>query len=127
MADKNLSFQLISENSCSNEVYMEFESQAHAGLTHSISAGKYTKASGLYSGMPFWIQSNGTYMLWFAKGQWRIGKESYLGTTTSNLHSTNSPPCPESIGSNWKYLDDGEWLDAQGNAKMYKFEGMIDV
>ena len=97
------------------------------GLTHDeqySSAGKYTKANGLYSGMPYWIQSDGTYALWFAKEQWRIGDKSYLGATSVYLHSTNSPLCPESVG-HWKYLDGEEWLDAQGNAQVFKYEGMM--
>ena len=94
---------------------------------HGSKAGKYTKANGLSSGMPFWTSSDGTKALWFTNGQWRIGKKSDLGTTTQYLHSTNSPVCPESVGSHWKYVEGAEWLDAQGNAKMYKYyEGKID-
>ena len=102
---------------------MQLDGQAHD--EQNKKAGKYTKANGLSSGMPYWTSSDGTYALWFTNGKWRIGTESNLGTTTQSLYSTNTPLCPESIGSNWKYLDDGGWLDAQGNAKMYKYEGMV--
>ena len=102
---------------------MQLEGQAHD--KQSSRAGKYTKANGLSSGMPYWMHSDGTNALWFTNGKWRLGAKSWLGTTTQGLHSTNSPPCPESVGSHWKYLDGEEWLDAQGNAKMYKYEGMI--
>ena len=91
----------------------------------ALTAGKYTKANGISSGMPYWIHSDGTYALWFTQGSWRMGRKSNLGTQTSNLKSTNSPLCPEYIGSNWKYGDGEEWLDAQGNAKVYKYRGMI--
>ena len=88
-------------------------------------AGKYTKAKGLSSEMPYWTTTDGTRALWFASGHWRIGKKSNIGTTTQTLKSTNSPPCPESVGSHWKYWDGAKFVDAQGNAKMYKYEGMI--
>ena len=88
-------------------------------------AGKYTKANGLSSGMPYWTSSEGTKALWFTNGQWRIGDKSDLGTTTQHLHSANSPVCPESVRSHWKYWDGEEWLNAHGNAKMYKYKGMI--
>ena len=114
---------MISEKSCSNEVYMQLEGRAHD--KHRSMAGKYTMANGFSSGMPYWEESAGTYALVFTKGNWSIGKKSDLGTTTQYLYSTNSPLCPESIGSNWKYFDGEEWLDAQGNVKMYKYEGMI--
>ena len=104
-------------------MYLQLEGQAHD--EQGSKAGKYTKAYGLSSGLPYWMQSDGTNALWFTSGRWRIGKKSDLGTTTQGLYSTNSPLCPESVGSNWKYLDDEEFLDAQGNAKMYKYEGMI--
>ena len=123
MANNNLLFKLISENSCSDEVYMQLEGQAHD--KQYPRAGKYTKANGLSSGMPYWTSSDGTKALWFTNGQWRIGKKSDLGTTTQYLYSTNSPVCPESVRSHWKYWDGDEWLDAQGNAKMYEYEGMI--
>ena len=87
-------------------------------------AGKYTKANGLASGMPYWTQSVGTNALWFVDGRWRISNQSDLGTDKQVLYSTNSPLCPESVGSHWKYWDGEEWLDAQGNAKMFKYEGM---
>merc|ERR1719286_16758 len=51
-----------------------------------------------------------------------MGFKSDLGTTTCGLHSTNSPVCPESVGSRWKYWDGEEWLDSQGNAKMYTYD-----
>ena len=123
MANNNLLFKLISENSCSDEVYMQLEGQAHD--KQYPRAGKYTKANGLYSGMPYWIHSDGSYALWFAKEQWRIGDKSYLGATSVYLRSTNSPLCPESFGSNWKFDNNEQFLDAQGHAKMYKYEGMI--
>ena len=102
---------------------MQLDGQAHD--EQYTRAGKYTKANGLSSGMPYWIGSDGTNALWFTSGHWRIGKESDLGTTTQGLRSTNSPVCPESVAMDWKYWDDKEFLDAQGNAKMYKYEGMI--
>ena len=102
---------------------MQLYGQAH-DQQYSM-AGKYTKeANGLSSGMPYWTSSEGTKALWFTNGQWRIGKKSDLGTTTQGLHSTFSPSCPESIGSNWKYNDGEEWLAAHGNANMYKYKGM---
>ena len=101
---------------------MYLQGQAHE--KQSSNAGKYTKENGLSSGMPYWIESDGTNALWFTSGQWHIGPKSNLGTTTSGVRSTNSPLCPESVGSKWKYYDGEEWLDAQGNAKMYKYEGM---
>ena len=102
---------------------MQLEGEAHD--EHSSRAGKYTKANGLSSGMPYWMQIDGTSALWFKKGKWQIGPKSNLGTTISSLHSTNSPLCPESVGSHWKYNDGKQLLDAQGNAKMYKYEGMV--
>ena len=102
---------------------MQLDGQAHD--EQYSGAGKYTRANGLSSGMPYWTSSEGTRALWFGDGSWRIGRKSDLGTTTQYLYSTNSPVCPESVGSHWKYADDGEFLDAQGNAKMYKYEGMI--
>ena len=102
---------------------MDLEGRAYDNQKKS--AGKYTKASGLSSGMPYWMQSGGTNALWFTDGKWHIGYKSNLGTTTSGLYGTNSPSCPESVGSRWKYLDDGEWLNAQENATMYKYEGII--
>ena len=83
-------------------------------------------ANGFSSGMPYWVKSDGTNALWFlnVKGYWMIGPKSKLGENEGYLHSTNSPLCPESVGSHWKYRDNGEWLDAQGNAKMFKYEGM---
>ena len=95
---------------------MQLDGQAHDEQNEK--AGKYTKANGLSSGMPYWTSSDGTYALWFTNGEWRIGTESVLGTTTQSLYSTNSPPCPESVGSSWKYWDGDalEWVDAQGNA-----------
>ena len=102
---------------------MQLEGQAHDKLHKK--AGKYTMAKNLSSGMPYWTNSEGTKALWFTDGQWQIGPKSYLNSkTTHGLRSTNSTPCPESVGSHWKYWDDGEFLDAQGNAKMYKYEGM---
>ena len=98
---------------------MDLEGRAYDNQKKS--AGKYTKASGLSSGMPYWMQSGGTNALWFTDGKWHIGYKSNLGTTTSGLYGTNSPSCPESVGSHWIYWDDGEWLDAHGNAKI----GMI--
>ena len=102
---------------------MQLEGQAH-DKQHSFS-GKYTKANGFSSGMPYWTIINRTRALWFADGRWRISNQSDLGTDIQVLYSTNSPLCPESVGSHWKYLDGEQWLDAQGNAKMYKYEGMI--
>ena len=103
---------------------MQLYGQAH-DQQYSM-AGKYTKeANGLSSGMPYWTSSDGTKALWFTNGQWRIGKESDLGTTTQYLYSTNSPLCPESVGSHWKYWDGEEWLDAEGNAKMFTYDGKI--
>ena len=96
-----------------------------ANEEQGLMAGKYTKANGLSSGMPYWMHSDGTYALWFTQGSWRMGRKSNLGTQTSGLKSTNSPLCPKYIGSNWKYRDGEEWLDAQRNAKVYKYEGMI--
>ena len=102
---------------------MQLDGQAHD--QQNKKAGKYTKANGLSSGMPYWIHSD--YALWFTEGKWSIGKKSDLGTRRYlYLDSTNSPCCPESIGSDWKYRNGDEWLDAQGNAKMYKYEGMIN-
>ena len=75
--------------------------------------------------MPYWTNTEGTKALWFSLGSWSIGDKSDLGTATKRLYSTNSPLCPESVGSNWKYSDQEEFLDAQGNANMYKYEGMI--
>ena len=108
---------------CSNEVYMQLDGQAHDEQYQK--AGKYSKANGLSSGMPYWTSRDGTYALWFTNGMWLIGEESYLGTTTAYLHSTNSPVCPESVAMDWKYTDGEEFLDAQGNARMFKYEGMI--
>ena len=71
------------------------------------------------------MQSDGTNALWYKIGMWMIGDKSNLETTTSVLHSTNSPLCPESVGSHWKYADGGQFLDAQGNAKMYAYDGKI--
>ena len=104
-------------------MYIELEGEAHD--EQSSRAGKYTKAKGTSTGMPYWMQSGGTNALWFKEGSWRIATKSDLGTSTSDIYSTNSPPCPESVGSHWKYYDGEEWLDAQGNAKMYKYEGTI--
>ena len=75
--------------------------------------------------MPYWTHSDGTQALWFKEGRWRIGPKSDRGTTMRGLESINSPLCPESVGSNWKYSDGEQFLDAQGSAKMYKYEGMI--
>ena len=91
----------------------------------ALAAGKYTKANELSSGRPYWMHSDGTYALWFTQGSWRMGKKSNLGTQTSGIKSTNSPLCPEYVGTNWKYGDGEEWLDAQGNAKVFKYKGMI--
>ena len=102
---------------------MQLKGQAYD--KHSSRAGKYTKANGLSSGMPYWTSTDGTNALWFTSGIWHLGKKSELGENMAYLHSTNSPLCPESIGSNWKYSDEGEFLDAQGNAKMFKYKGMI--
>ena len=96
-----------------------------ANEEQGLMAGKYTKANGLSSGRPYWMHSDGTYALWFTQGSWRMGRKSNLATQTSGLKSTNSPLCPEYIGSNWKYGDGEEWLDAQRNAKVHKYEGMI--
>ena len=123
MTNGSLNSELISENLCSKEVYMQLDGQAH-GEQYTM-AGKYTKANGLASGMPYWMQSDGTNALWFVDGRWRISNQSDLGTDIQVLYSTNSPPCPESVGSHWKYFDDGEWLNAQENATMYKYKGMI--
>ena len=96
---------------------MDLEGRAHD--SQSSSAGKYTKAtSGDSSGMPYWTNSDGTRALWFTKGRWRIGDKSDIGTTTQRLYSTNFPPCPESVGSHWKYWDGEQFLDAEGNAEM---------
>ena len=96
-----------------------------ANEEQGLMAGKYTKANGLSSGMPYWMHSDGTYALWFTQGSWRMGRKSNLGTQTSGLKSTNSPLCPDYIGSNWKYKDGEAWFFAQGNAKVYKYQGMI--
>ena len=104
-------------------MYLQLEGQAHD--EQGSKAGKYTKAYGLSSGLPYWMQSDGTNALWFTSGNWMIGEKSDLGTTTKGLDSTNSPPCPESIGSHWKYYDGEEWLEAQGNATVFEYEGMI--
>ena len=77
---------------------MQLEGQAHDEQNEK--AGKYTKANGLYSRMPYWIQSNGTNALWFVKGNWMLGKKSELGENGGYFKSTNSPSCPESVGSN---------------------------
>ena len=102
---------------------MDLEGRAYDNQKKS--AGKYTKASGLSSGMPYWMQSGGTNALWFTDGKWHIGYKSNLGTTTSGLYGTNSPSCPESVGSRWKYWDGGEWVHALGNAKMHAYDGKI--
>jgi len=106
------------ENSCSNEVYMQLKGRAK--YKQGSNAGKYTKANDLSSGMPYWTSTDGTKALWFVEGRWRIGPRSHLRTITQGIHSTFSPPCPESVGSHWKYVDDGEFVDAQGNAKMFQ-------
>ena len=46
---------------------MHLDGQAHDKQYKK--AGKYTKANGLSSGMPYWIESNGTYALWFTNFQ----------------------------------------------------------
>ena len=102
---------------------MQLEGRVHD--KQGFRAGKYTKANGFSSGMPYWIQSNGTNALWFASGKWRISIKKELGTGRGYLYSTNSPICPESVGSHWKYTNNGEWLNAQENATMYKYEGTI--
>ena len=91
----------------------------------ALMAGKYTKANELSSEMPYWMHSDGTYALWFTQGSWRMGAISNLGTQTSGIKSTSSPLCPEYVGTNWKYRDGEEWLDAQGNAQVFKYEGMM--
>ena len=95
----------------------------------ALMAGKYTKANDVSSGMPYWMSEGWNWplsALWFKEGRWRIGKKSDLGTTEAGLQSTNSPPCPESVGSNWKYYDGEEWMDALGNAKMYsKYDSTV--
>ena len=96
---------------------MQLEGQVHD--KQYSNAGKYTKANGLSSGMPYWTESNGTNALWFAKGRWRIADKSDVGTTTQSLYSTNSPPCPEYVGNHLKYFDGEDWLDADGNSKIY--------
>merc|ERR1712108_116279 len=73
-AQGNAKMIIYRENSCSNEVYMHLDGQAHDKQYEK--AGKYTKANGLSSGMPYWIESNGTHALWFTNGQWRVGKKS---------------------------------------------------
>ena len=102
---------------------MQLDGQAHDEQYKK--AGKYTKANGRSSGMPYWTNNEGTQALWFINGMWIVGTESALGTTTGGLHSTNSPVCPESVAMDWKYWDGEEFSDAQGNAKMYKYEGII--
>ena len=72
---------MISEKSCSNEVYMQLEGRAHD--KHRSMAGKYTMANGFSSGMPYWEESAGTYALVFTKGNWSIGKKSDPGTIIS--------------------------------------------
>ena len=114
---------MISESLCANEVFMQLDGQAHDGQYKK--AGKYTKANGLSSGLPYWVEFGGSYALWFKNGKWMVGDKSDLGDTTGYLHSTNSLVCPESVAMDWKYWDGEEFLDAQGNAKMYKYEGMI--
>ena len=104
-------------------MYLQLEGQAHD--EQGSKAGKYTKAYGLSSGLPYWMQSDGTNALWFASGEWRISIKTELGIGRGYLYSTNSPPCPESVGSHWKYWDGEEWLDAQGNAKIYTHDGKI--
>ena len=89
------------------KVYVGLRGRAHD--KQKKSAGNYTKASGLSSGMPYWTNSDGTYALWFKEGMWMIGYKSDLGTATCVLHSTIAPPCPESVGSRWKYWDGVEW------------------
>ena len=91
----------------------------------ALTAGKYAKANDLSSGRPYWIHSDGTYALWFTQGSWRMGTKSNLGTQTSGIKSTFSPSCPEYVGTNWKYRDGEEWLDAQRNALVFKYEGMM--
>ena len=91
----------------------------------ALMAGKYTKANELSSEMPYWMHSDGTYALWFTQGSWRMGTKSNLGTQTSGIKSTSSPLCPEHVGTNWKYGDGEEWLDAQRNAQVFKYEGMM--
>ena len=115
--------KLIPENACSERVFLQLEDEAHA-LQRELSA-KYTMANGLSSGKPYWTNDEGTKAVWFKNYRWTVGEKSDLGTTTGGLKSTNSPPCPESVELNWKYQSGEEWLDAQGNAKMHKYEGMI--
>ena len=91
----------------------------------ALMAGKYTKANELSSEMPYWMHSDGTYALWFTQGSWRMGTMSNLGTQTSGIKSTSSPLCPEYVGTNWKYRDGEEWLDAQRNALVFKYKGMM--
>ena len=81
--------------------------------------------NGHSSGKPYWTNTEGTKALWFKDSMWIVGEKSDIGTTTGGLKSTNSSSCPESVGMDWKYWDGEEWLDARGNAQMYKYEGMI--
>merc|ERR1712012_299198 len=72
-AQGNAKMYKYEENSCSNEVYLQLEGQAHD--EQGSKAGKYTKAYGLSSGLPYWMQSDGTNALWFTSGNWMIGEK----------------------------------------------------
>ena len=82
-------------------------------------------ANGQSSGKPYWTNDEGTKALWFKNSMWLVGKKSDIGTTTGGLKSTKASSCPESVAMDWKYWDGEGFLDAQGNAKMYNYEGMI--
>ena len=80
-------------------------------------SGIYTMYTGFANAERFWVSSTKENAIWFATGDvkfWAIHYTSNLGTAFAKMYLPIQDPsleCPHSLGSNWKYSNNGYFED----------------
>ena len=109
---------------CISDKAMAAELQAGAVVVHLVghashqydSLGDYARQPELVNGRPVHIWLAGARVLWWAKGNWYIGKPEDLGAARGMLTARDGSPVPEGVTAAWRIWDywdgQGGWLDA---------------
>ena len=77
-------------------------------------------SDGKINGRYYWISVDGKQAIWYDPNynNWKIGSKGNLGSSTAGLKSIYATACPSDDGNKWKFVKDGNWIDAGNDAQV---------
>ena len=110
----------IAEEEVASEIATAVNTIALVGNTpHDLQRnclGVFSKEGGLLNGRPYYAESDGKRMLWFAEGCWYVGLNDGVGKAKGGLSARDGALRPEQVASAWEVWDGSKkaWVTAPG-------------